>query len=116
MKQFSHLFSTLETSNKTNDKISALVHYFSTATEEDKLWLIALFTGKRPKRPVKTNFLKLWAMEISGIPEWLFLESYASVGDLGETIALLLPPSENSIDQSLSVWMKEIIAFYGLHL
>ena len=112
MKQFSQLFSTLETSNKTNDKISALVHYFSTATEEDKLWLIALFTGKRPKRPVKTNFLKLWAMEISGIPEWLFLESYASVGDLGETIALLLPPSENSIDQSLSVWMKEIIALH----
>ena len=112
MKQFSQLFSTLETSNKTNDKISALVHYFSTATEEDKLWLIALFTGKRPKRPVKTNFLKLWAMEISEIPEWLFLESYASVGDLGETIALLLPPSENSIDQSLSVWMKEIIALH----
>ena len=63
MKQFSQLFSTLEATNKTNDKISALVHYFSTATEEDKLWLIALFTGKRPKRPVKTNFLKLWAME-----------------------------------------------------
>ena len=51
-------------------------------------------------------------MEISEIPEWLFLESYASVGDLGETIALLLPPSENSIDQSLSVWMKEIIALH----
>ncbi len=51
-------------------------------------------------------------MEISEIPEWLFLESYASVGDLGETIALLLPPSENSIDQSLSTWMKEIIALH----
>ena len=56
MKQFSQLFSTLEATNKTNDKISALVHYFSTATEEDKLWLIALFTGKRPKRPVKPIF------------------------------------------------------------
>ena len=89
MKQFS-LFSTLETSNKTNDKISALVPLLSAATEEDKLWLIALFTGKRPKRPVKTNFLKLWAMEISGIPEWLFLESYASVGDLGETICTFI--------------------------
>ena len=44
-------------------------------------------------------------MEISEF-RMAFLESYASVGDLGETIALLLPPSENSIDQSLSVWMK----------
>ncbi len=112
MQQFSKLFSELESSNKTNDKINALVSYFQTALEEDKLWLIALFTGKRPKRPVKTNLLKEWAMEITGIPEWLFLESYSSVGDLGETISLLLPPTETKIDKPLHVWMKEIIELY----
>ena len=71
MKQFSQLFSTLETSNKTNDKISALVHYFSTATEETNCGSLH-FSQENDQKTCKTNFLKLWAMEISGIPEWLF--------------------------------------------
>ncbi|MBD0333688.1 MAG: ATP-dependent DNA ligase, partial [Chitinophagaceae bacterium] len=33
----------------------------------------------------------VWAVEISNLPWWLFEESYHVVGDLAETIALLLP-------------------------
>lgn len=109
MKNFSQLFSALETSNKTNDKISALVNYFQKADEKDKLWVLALFTGKRPKKPINTNFLKEWAMQLAKIPEWLFLESYSNVGDLGETISLILPPPTTKIEKSLSQWMEEII-------
>ena len=86
-----------------------MVHYLQTAPENDKLWFLALFTGKRPKRPVNTNLLKLWALEITQLPEWLFLESYSSVGDLGETLSLILPPPDNEIDKSLSQWMSELI-------
>ena len=32
-----------------------------------------------------------WAIEEAGVPEWLFDECYDAVGDLAETIALLLP-------------------------
>ncbi|HAI80053.1 MAG TPA: ATP-dependent DNA ligase, partial [Chryseobacterium sp.] len=87
----------------------AMVHYLNTAPENDKLWFLALFTGKRPKRPVNTNFLKQWALEIIQLPEWLFLESYSSVGDLGETLSLILPPPENDIQKSLSQWMTELV-------
>lgn len=110
MKNFATLISALESTNKTNAKIDAIIDYLERAPEKDKLWFIALFTGKRPKRNVNTNLMKLWALEITGLPEWLFVESYASVGDLGETLSLILPPPEQKIDKTLSEWMSEIIA------
>ena len=109
MKDFSNLISAIEITNKTNAKIEALVNYFKVAPDKDKLWLIALFTGKRPSRPVKSNLMKEWCMQITQLPEWLFLESYSSVGDLGETLALLLPNPENEIEKPLHVWIDELI-------
>jgi len=109
MKFFSQLISSLESTNKTNAKIEAIIQYLEIAPDTDKLWFLALFTGKRPKRPVNTNFLKQWALEITQLPEWLFVESYSSVGDLGETLSLILPPAEHRIDKSLTQWMNELI-------
>ena len=110
MKLFSNLISALEITNKTNAKIDALVEYFKDAPDKDKLWLIALFTGKRPSRPVKTTLMREWCMELSHLPEWLFLESYSTVGDLGETMALLLPQPTHHLDLSLHEWMTELKA------
>jgi DNA ligase-1 len=113
MKRFTQLIQQLETSNKTNDKIAALVEYFSTADEKDKPFVIAMFTGKRPKRPVSTNLIKEWAIEKSGIPAWLFAESYHSVGDLSETIALILPPPEKESDLKLHEWIARLHELNG---
>jgi DNA ligase-1 len=109
MKRFSALISAIEITNKTNAKIAALVEYFTVAEDKDKLWMIALFTGKRPPRPVKSSLMKIWCAEITELPEWLFLESYSTVGDLGETLALLLPPPTHRIEKSLDAWMQELI-------
>ena len=105
MKKFSRLISKLEQSNKTNDKLAALVDYFSEADDADKIWVIALFTGKKPKRTINTKLLKEWIIEITGLPPWLFVESYHNVGDLSETIALLLPPSTSESDVPLHQWI-----------
>ena len=113
MKRFSELIQQLETSNKTNDKIAALVDYFSNADDRDKPYVIAMFTGKKPKRPVNTVLLRSWATELSGIPPWLFQESYSSVGDLSETIALVLPPPEKITDRKLHEWIKDLAALTG---
>ena len=86
-----------------------MVSYLETAPEKDKLWFLALFTGKKPKRPINVNLLKMWTLEITKLPEWLFLESYSSVGDLGETLSLLLPKPQFEIEKSLSLWMNELI-------
>lgn len=110
MKNFVTLINAIEITNKTNAKIQALVDYLEKASQKDKLWLISIFTGKRPPRPVKSTLMKQWCQEIIELPEWLFLESYSTVGDLGETLALLLPEPTHKIEKSLTAWMEDIIA------
>ncbi|MFT4094621.1 MAG: ATP-dependent DNA ligase [Niabella sp.] len=112
MKNFAALIQSLEISNKTNDKIAAIVEFLSVAPDDDKLWLIALFTGRRPKRPVKSTLIRQWALELSGLPEWLFLECYSNVGDQGETISLVLPKPQHHLEKRLSRWMQELIALH----
>jgi DNA ligase-1 len=41
---------------------------------------------------------------------WLFEESYHIVGDLAETIGLIIPTTENHSDKSLTTFLEEIIA------
>lgn len=116
MKEFAHLIKTLDSTNKTNEKVAALTAYFNMARENDKLWTIAILSHRRPKRPVNTTLLRLWATEISSIPQWLFEESYHIVGDLAETIALIIPTSESSTGSSktLSEIISEIITLRTL--
>lgn len=109
MRYFAELINALESTNKTNAKIDAIVDYLERASEEDKVWFIALFTGKRPKRNVNTNLMKEWALGITKLPFWLFQESYSSVGDLGETLSLILPQPTEKIDWTLSQWMNDIV-------
>ena len=105
MKKFAELFTELDQTTKTNAKIDALAAYFAAADTADALWAAALLTGKKPKRTVKTSELKFWSMELAGVNEWLFEESYHVVGDLAETITLLLPTVETQTDYSLSGMM-----------
>lgn len=109
MKLFAELVHTLGTSTKTNDKKAALVHYFSHAPEKDAVWVMALFTGRRPKRTIGSAYLREWCVELTGLPLWLFEESYHTVGDLGETIALLLPEAQHTASHSLSYYLHTLI-------
>ena len=110
MQEFSRLFLRLDQTNKTNVKIAALADYFDSATDADKLWCIALLTGKRPRRSVRSTDIRQWTAELSAIPEWLFEETYHVVGDLAETVAKLLPEPDTLSDHSLSYWMEFIIS------
>src|SRR5690606_36303472 len=114
MKVLARLINALDSSNKTNSKILAIEQFLAESTELDKYWFIRLFTGKRPRRSVKTTTMRQLAVEYSGIPEWLFLESYSAVGDLAETIALIIPPAKHTIDKSLDQWMQEIMSLQGM--
>ena len=109
MKDFANTLQKIEMTNKTNAKIEALVSFFESASDADKLWAVALFTGKRPSRPVKTNLLKKWCIELANIPEWLFVESYSATGDLGETLALVLPHPKKEIQKPLHHWLEDLI-------
>jgi DNA ligase 1 len=110
MKSFAFLIEELDKTNKTHARIAALCKYFSHANDSDKLWAIAILNGRRPKRPVTTTLLRTWAADLSGVPEWLFEESYHVVGDLAETIALLVKGEGSSANRSLEAYMQDIIS------
>jgi DNA ligase 1 len=110
MKAFADLIVHLGTSTKTNEKLEALSHYFATADDADKVWVIALFSGRRPRRIISSGFLQLWCMELANLPAWLFEECYHTVGDLAESIALLLPEAtEQSGSGSLSSIIQKLV-------
>tara|TARA_R100001369_G_scaffold48565_1_gene75115 strand:- start:83262 stop:84854 length:1593 start_codon:yes stop_codon:yes gene_type:complete len=109
MKLFAELIRTLDSTNKTTLKVEALTRYFEAAPDKDKVWAIAILSHRRPPRPVNTTLLREWATELADIPLWLFEESYHIVGDLAETIALIIPASDASSDKSLSQFLQEII-------
>ena len=113
MKQFATLVNILGTSTKTNDKLQALQNYFDVAADKDKVWVIAIFSGRRPKRIINSTILQSWCMEIVDITPWLFDECYHTVGDLGETIALLLPEPVNqssfTAEHTLAYYLEKFI-------
>ena len=108
MKDFTALFARIDESTKTSVKTAALADYFRTAPDDDKLWTVALFSGRRPKRTITATRLREWAAAAAGLPHWLFEESYSIVGDLAETIALILPPPNGTSDHSLTHWITQI--------
>jgi DNA ligase-1 len=106
MKRFAALFEQIDQTTKTNQKVAALSDYFQSAPEQDRLWTIALFSGRRPKRAVTTTRLREWAAQAAGLPLWLLEDTYPVVGDLAETIALVLPPANQTSDYDLSHWIN----------
>src|SRR5713226_7059882 len=109
MKAFAGLYATLDETTKTNEKIAAMSRYFASAPPADVAWTVHFLIGRRPKRLIETRRLVEWALEEAGIADWLFGECYQAVGDLAETIALLLPPAQLSTDLPLHHWVEEYL-------
>jgi len=99
MKLFTELYVELDQTNKTNEKVEAIRFYFERAEPHDAAWALYFLSGRKPRQIVPSKLLREWSLEMSGIPEWLFLESRDTVGDGAETIALLMP-SENETDET----------------
>ncbi|MDB5025844.1 MAG: ATP-dependent ligase [Mucilaginibacter sp.] len=108
MKAFAQLFLSLDETNKTNEKVKILKDYFISVPDSDKMHMLALFTGRKPKRQINATLIRNWAIEASNIPAWLFEESYHVVGDLAETMSLLMPPNTSGSNKTLTEWIAEI--------
>ena len=108
MENFAQLVYSLDQTTKTNKKIDLLVNFFSNASNSDKLWCIALFSGRRPKRLISTKYLRQWACEETDLPTWLLEDTYSVVGDLAETISLLTQEKNQISTKSLTSWISEL--------
>ncbi|WP_449431478.1 ATP-dependent DNA ligase [Pseudomonas putida] len=106
MKAFAELYLRLDATTSSNAKLQALRDYFADAPAEDAAWAVYFLAGGRPRQLVPTRVLRNLATTLSGLPEWLFEESYQAVGDLAETISLLLPEHQHGSDAGLAHWVE----------
>jgi DNA ligase 1 len=107
VKAFAALFAALDETTRTGEKVAALARYFSAVSPADAAWAVHFLSGNRPKRLIAARRLAGWAMEVADTPEWLFEECYEAVGDLAETITLLLPAPAARSDRPLAYWVEE---------
>jgi DNA ligase-1 len=106
MKRFAALYTALDGTTSTKEKLEALIAYFSAAEPEDAAWASYFLSGGKPRQSVPTRLLSEFARERARLPEWLFEESYQAVGDLAETIAHILPPAERTSELGLAQWIE----------
>src|SRR3984957_1531070 len=111
MRAFSELYEELDTTTSTNLKVAAMVRYFNSATPADAAWAAYILSGRRLKRFIGPALLRRWLVEVSALPEWLVEESYSTVGDLAETVALLMESDQAAAavvpDLPLSTWIED---------
>ena len=111
MRRFAELYAALDATTRTNGKVDAMAAYFASAPAADAAWALFFLTGERLKRLIGSRTLREWALDLTGLPDWLVDESYAAVGDTAETVALLLDAvgAQEPEPASLAAWMEERI-------
>ena len=102
MKQFAQLIEALLLARFERDKQQVWADFLQNNSEnESYVGLVTyLLKNECPKRIISSKNLKVLALETVGVPHWLLDESKHFVGDMSETIALILAPlkTENNIE------------------
>jgi DNA ligase-1 len=123
---FIALVNELDTTTSSNEKIGRIAAYLRDADPRDGAWAAYLLTEQRKKRTVPSGTLRQIFTEATSLPEWLFAECYAHVGDTAETVTLLItagyldrasavgetdaaPAAGTLATCPLHVWMEEVI-------
>ncbi len=91
MERFARLYVELDRTTRTAEKVAALERYFASAPAPDAAWALYFLTGRKLKRSVATPLMCAQVAEEAGLPLWMVAECYDAVGDLAETLALLMP-------------------------
>jgi len=114
MKRFAALYQELDRSTATLDKRAALVAYFRDAPPHDAAWALYLLAGGKissaRRKVAGTGELRAWVAAASDTAPWLVDASYDQVGDLAETLALLVPePQRAAPERGLADWIEEVL-------
>lgn len=107
MQRFARLYTELDSTTATQEKVAALRRYFVEAAPADAAWAVYFLAGGRPRQVVPTRVLREAACEAAGIDDWLFEECYQAVGDFAETVAHVLPPPASTSTLGLAAWVTE---------
>ena len=115
MKQFAQLIDALLLARFERDKQQVWADFLQNNSENEPYvgLVTSLLKNECPKRIISSNNLKVLAIETVGVPHWLLDESKHFVGDMSETIALILAPlqTENNIEVSLEEVIEGMKSF-----
>lgn len=110
MRAFAELYREIESSTSLKRKREALIAYVQGAPRADAAWAVHFLLGRKLGRIATSGELRAWVSEASGLAPWLVEDSYAHVGDLAETLSLLLPePTTPAPERPLSSWVEDIV-------
>jgi DNA ligase-1 len=109
VKRFVELYRVLDETTRTSAKVAAMRSYFADCEPADGAWAVYFLSGRRLNRLLPTKLLRNCCQDTAGVADWLFEECYGSVGDLAETMALLLPPGSTGAQGTLSEWVEKRI-------
>jgi DNA ligase 1 len=116
MRRFAQLYADLDASGGTRARVNALQAFFESSEPADSAWALHVLLGKQGKRLITGRRLRQICLEGSRLPEWLFDDCYAHVGDSAETIALLWRQvAPGSRDPAGDVEQSETMAAEPLH-
>jgi DNA ligase 1 len=109
MRQFAQLFSALDRTTSTNEKVDAMSRYFSSAPASDSAWAVFFLTGRRLKRLLPWSAIGEWTLHVTGLESWMLEECWSVVGDGAETAALILDqlPTTPAADVPLATWLED---------
>lgn len=115
MREFAALYTALDASTATLVKVEAICAWLAKADPADAAWGIHLLCGARLGRILSPAALRELAADASGLPDWVVEACYAHVGDLAETVALLVPdsnatPPDPDGDIGLAAWVDRILS------
>lgn len=112
MKRFAALYAQLDDTRATGAKVEAMRAYFAEAPAADAAWGLYFLSGQRLKRLIAPTQLRAWISEATGLSPTVVEECYAHVGDLAETLALLLDRAERpaTIERGLADWVAWLLA------
>ena len=121
MRRFAALYRALDASSGANGRVAALVAFFGESEPADAAWALHVLLGKQGRRLITGRRLREICLEGSPLPDWLFDDCYAHVGDSAETIALLWlqvaaepaaaasPHAQEPAIQPLQHWMEQLL-------
>ncbi|MEB3185684.1 MAG: ATP-dependent DNA ligase, partial [Cyanobacteriota bacterium] len=126
MRRFAALYSALDASSGNKARVAALVAFFAASAPADAAWALHVLLGKQGRRLITGRRLRQICLEGSPLPDWLFDDCYAHVGDSAETIALLwrqvaeeapgaeaitdkARPDQEPANQPLQQWMEQLL-------
>jgi DNA ligase-1 len=108
MQRFAALYAELDRTASTLAKREAIAAYLQAAPAADAAWAVYVLGGGKLRRLATSGELRQALSASTGYADWLIDESYSHVGDLAETVALMLPGGDGSLaGVSLREWMED---------